>query len=193
MRRKRRRRKRRRRGEEEVGRGAGRGGGNTARRQPIIRNNLRRRQESTTKAFAYLSVWKRLGGLLGPSWGPLGAVLEASWGSLGVLLGPSWGSLGAFLGPSWRPWRPSWAILEAIGQKKRTASIKPPPIGALSISFQGLLGALLRLCGAVLGPSWGSPRAQGPSWAILESSGGLKSPSETKRREGNAHRKTTYA
>ena len=51
------------------------------------------------KSFSNAS-WKRLGAVLGPSWGRLGVLL----GGLGTLLGPLvavLGLLGALLEPSW--------------------------------------------------------------------------------------------
>ena len=67
--------------------------------------------------FARLGAsWRRLGGVLGPSWAVLGHlvafwdVLGASWRCLGGVLGASWGILGR-LGAS-------WGRLRASGRKK---------------------------------------------------------------------------
>ena len=109
------------------------------------------------------------GSLLEASWGVLGAswrsqgLLGASWVLRGEPLGASWGPLGGILGASWRHLgasrAPPGAILEAIDQQKRTASIKPPPRSLkhrFSGSSWGALEALLGALGAVSGPSWAS-------------------------------------
>ena len=96
--------------------------------------------------------WKRLGGVLGPSWvvlgllGPSWAVLWAPCGVLGRLgpfLMPSWaisdplggvlGSSWAVLAPSWGPLRASWGRLGGVlgtSQKQPIRLTTPHPAEA---------------------------------------------------------------
>ena len=104
-------------------------------------------------------------GFLGPFWSVLGVLL----GALGPLLGLS------------------WAILEAIDQKRGRFLFPPPPRGPknrlLGPSW-GALGALLGALGAVLGLSWAS------LGAVLGHLGAILRPQEPIGSE-KARRQTT--
>ena len=80
----------------------------------------------------------------------------------------------------WEVWRSLGAILGAIEQNRGEHLSGPPRRGPKS--------RLLGPSWSLLGPSWASlGPLLGLSWAILGPSGGLKSPSEAKRREGQKH------
>ena len=80
-----------------------------------------------------------------------------------ALSGPSWGPPGPLLGLS-------WAILEAMDEKRGRFEFRPP-LGARQIASWAPLGALLGRFWALLGPSWASlGPLLGLSWGRL---GGL--------------------
>ena len=80
----------------------------------------------------------------------------------------------------WEVWRSLGAILGAIEQNRGEHLSGP--------SRRGPKSRLVGPSWSLLGPSWASlGPLLGLSWAILGPSGGLKSPSEAKRREGQKH------
>ena len=87
---------------------------------PGARNDSRRRGIRASWGRLGAS-WRRLGGVLGPSWVVLGHlvafwnVLGASWGRLESVLGATWGHLGGVLGASWERHGVSWGGLERPG------------------------------------------------------------------------------
>jgi len=128
---------------------------------PGARNDSRRRGIRASWGRLGAS-WRRLGGVLGPSWVVLGHlvafwnVLGASWGRLESVLGATWGHLGGVLEAPWERHGVCWGGLKRPG------------------AFWGVLGRLSEKNGSqkVMKKPWVLKhlRASWVSWGCLETS-----------------------